>query len=104
MIWNVLVTSSHLGLEHLEHVVEVAWASDFAQHIVELRLGHQLADVVESGAEIVLGDGTILQKFKYSHRIKTGHSRTGNIWKPDFIVSGFQILSLSHSAIQIPVQ
>jgi hypothetical protein len=53
-------TSGHLGLEHLDHVVEVARASHLGQHVVELGLGHELADVVEGGAEVVLGDGAIL--------------------------------------------
>jgi len=56
-----MYTSSHLGLEHLDHVVEVAWTADLSQHVVQLALSHQLADVVEGGAEVVLGDGAILE-------------------------------------------
>ena len=57
-------TSGHLSLEHLDHVVEAARAADLSEHVVELLLGHQLADVVESGAEVVLGDGAVLIKDK----------------------------------------
>ena len=57
---QILFTSGHLGLEHLDHVVEVAGATDLAQHVVELTLGHELADVVEGSSEVVLRDGAIL--------------------------------------------
>jgi len=56
----MLLTSGHLLLEHLDHVVEVAGSSNLLQHLVQLRVWHELADVVEGGAEVVLGDGAIL--------------------------------------------
>ena len=62
LVKNILNTSSHLCLEHLDHVVEAARASNLAEHVVELGVGHQLADVVEGSAEIVLGDGAVLNK------------------------------------------
>ena len=55
-----MLTASHLLLEHLDHVVEGAATSDLGEHGVELRLVHELADVVEGGAEIALADGAVL--------------------------------------------
>ena len=54
------LTSRHLALEHLEHVVKVARSANFSQHVVQLGLSHQLADVVEGRAKVVLGDGAVL--------------------------------------------
>merc|ERR1719511_50282 len=57
---RIIGASSHLFLEHLDHVVECASASDLRQHVVEFSLRHELANVVESSTDVVLGDGAIL--------------------------------------------
>merc|ERR1719293_409728 len=57
---GVVGAASHLVLEHLDHGVEGAGTANLAKHVVELTLRHELADVVESGTDVVLGDGAIL--------------------------------------------
>merc|ERR1711881_216639 len=59
-IIGVVAISGHLGLEHLDHVVEGASASDLSEHIVELVLLHELADIVEGSSQIVFVEGSIL--------------------------------------------
>jgi hypothetical protein len=74
-------TSGHLGLEHLDQVVEAARASHLGQHVVELGLGHELADVVEGGAEVVLGDGAILwREGQPSARDQRQCDQIGKFW------------------------
>ena len=59
IILFLLLTTGHLFLEHLDHVVEVAGTSNFSKHGVEFRLVHELADVVEGSAEIGFAEGAI---------------------------------------------
>ena len=56
----VLLTAGHLLLEHLDHAVKGAGTADFRQHLVELALVHELADVVKGGAQVRLVDGAVL--------------------------------------------
>merc|ERR1719379_1143202 len=57
---GIVGSAGHLVLEHVDHGVEGACAADLAEHVVELALGHELADVVEGGTDVVLGDGAVL--------------------------------------------
>ena len=53
-------TSGHLLLEHLDHVVVGAGAADLAEETVQLGLGHEHTDIVESSTEVVLVQGAVL--------------------------------------------
>merc|ERR1711884_818468 len=57
---GVVGATGHLLLEHLDHAIKVAGTSNFSQHGVKFRLVHELADIVESSAEVRLGEDTIL--------------------------------------------
>ena len=57
---KLILTAGHLVLEHVDHGVEAAGSADLGEHLVELGLVHELADVVEGGAEVVLVDGAVL--------------------------------------------
>merc|ERR1719195_1955213 len=59
-IVGVVGTAGHLFLEHFDHGVEGACAADLAQHAVEFFLRHELANVVEGSADVILGDGAAL--------------------------------------------
>merc|ERR1712154_31398 len=54
-----LNSSSHLGGEHLDHVVVVARPAHLGQHGVELVIHDQSADIVEGGSEVILVDDTV---------------------------------------------
>ena len=54
------LTSGHLLLEHVDHVLVGAGSADLAEETVELSLRHEDSDVVESSSEVVFVDGTIL--------------------------------------------
>ena len=54
-----LLTTSHLLLEHLDHVVKVACTTNFSQHGVELTLVHQFTNVVEGSAEVRFAEGAV---------------------------------------------
>ena len=53
-------TTGHFVGEHLDHVVVCAGSADLAEQAVELALGHQDTDIVESSSEVVFVDGAIL--------------------------------------------
>ena len=57
---NQLLTTSHLLLEHFDHGIEGAGATNFTQHGVQFGLVHELTDIVKSGTEVVLAQGTVL--------------------------------------------
>ena len=57
---GVVAVSGHLLLEHLDHVVVGAGTTDLAEEAVQLGLGHEDTDIVESSAEIVLVQGAVL--------------------------------------------
>merc|ERR1719412_2557783 len=57
---GVVALTSHLRLEHLDHGIVGASTTDLAQHLVELILSHQLADVVEGSSQVVFVDCAIL--------------------------------------------
>merc|ERR1712172_337154 len=66
---GVVGATSHLLLEHLDHVVKVACTTNFSQHGVELTLVHQFTNVVEGSAEVRFAEGAIfvdIHKFKHS--------------------------------------
>ena len=56
----LFLTSGHLLLEHLDHVVVGAGPGDLSKETVELSLGHEDTDVVEGSAEVIFVDGAIL--------------------------------------------
>ena len=57
---RVISISSHLLLEHLDHVVVGARSGDLAEQTVELGLAHEHTDVVEGAAQVVLVQLAIL--------------------------------------------
>jgi hypothetical protein len=57
---GVVGAAGHLVLLNSDHGVEGAGTADLGKHVVELTLRHELADVVESATDVVLGDGAIL--------------------------------------------
>merc|ERR1719420_1489111 len=57
---RIIDTSSHLGGEHLDHVVIVAGSSHLGQHRVELFVHHQSTHVVEGSSQVILVDDTVL--------------------------------------------
>merc|ERR1711935_9240 len=56
---GVVGATSHLLLEHLDHVVKVASTTNFSQHAVELTLVHQFTNVVEGSAEVRFAEGAV---------------------------------------------
>merc|ERR1719500_1513296 len=59
-IIGIVAISGHLGLEHLDHVVEGASSSNLAQHIVKLILLHELTNIVEGSSQVVFVEGSVL--------------------------------------------
>merc|ERR1712170_183347 len=57
---RVIAITGHLLLEHLDHVVVGAGASNLTEETIEFSLSHEDTDVVESTTEIVFVDGAIL--------------------------------------------
>merc|ERR1719420_2677522 len=57
---RIVDTSSHLGGEHLDHVVIVAGPSHLGQHGVELIILDQSANIVEGSSQVILVDDTVL--------------------------------------------
>merc|ERR1719500_2149747 len=57
---GVVALSGHLLLEHLDHVVVGAGASDLAQQLVKLSFCHEHTNVVKSSSEIIFVDCAIL--------------------------------------------
>merc|ERR1712029_978152 len=57
---RVISISSHLLLEHLDHVVVGAGTTNLAKEVIKLRLSHQDTNVVESSAKIILVNGSVL--------------------------------------------
>merc|ERR1719150_776803 len=51
---GIVGATSHLFLEHLDHVVKAASTSNFSQHGVEFGLIHELANIVEGSTKIGL--------------------------------------------------
>ena len=58
--YSLQLTSSHLLLEHLDHVVVGAGSRDLAQQAVELRLAHEDTNVVEGTTEVIFVELAIL--------------------------------------------
>ena len=54
------LTSGHLLLEHLDHVVVGAGTSDLSKKLIKLRLCHEDTDIVESSTQVILVDSAIL--------------------------------------------
>merc|ERR1719187_3072388 len=57
---GVIALTSHFCLEHLDHGVVGAGTADLAQHLVQLILSHQLANVVEGTSQVVFVDCAVL--------------------------------------------
>merc|ERR1719236_212472 len=57
---GVVAVSGHLLLEHLDHVVVGAGAAHLAEETVQLGLGHEHTDIVESSTEVILVQGAVL--------------------------------------------
>merc|ERR1711931_389062 len=57
---GVVSVSGHLLLEHLDHVLVGAGTTNLTKKTVELRLGHEDTNVVESSTEIIFVQGTVL--------------------------------------------
>merc|ERR1712012_850720 len=57
---RVISISSHLLLEHLDHVVVSAGTSNLTKKVIKLGFSHQDTNVVESSAKIILVNGSIL--------------------------------------------
>merc|ERR1719270_3043422 len=57
---RVISISSHLLLEHLDHVVVGAGTSNLTEEVIKLRLSHQDTNIVESSTKIILVNGSIL--------------------------------------------
>merc|ERR1712012_830013 len=57
---GVISISSHLFLEHLDHVVVGAGTSNLAKKVVKLGFSHQDTNIVKSSTEIVLVNGSVL--------------------------------------------
>ena len=53
-------TSGHLLLEHLDHVVVGAGATNLAEEAVQLRLSHEDTNVIEGSTEVILVQGAVL--------------------------------------------
>ncbi len=54
------LTSSHLLLEHLDHVVIGAGTADLTQQTIKLALSHEDTNVVEGTSEVIFVNDTIL--------------------------------------------
>merc|ERR1719328_139849 len=59
-IVRVVVTSSHLLLEHVDHAHDIAWTSNLSHEVIKFRLGHEDTNVVKSSTEVILVQGAIL--------------------------------------------
>merc|ERR1711872_90873 len=57
---RVVAVSSHLLLEHVDHVLVGAGTVDLSQQTVKLALSHKDTDVVEGSAEVIFVNGAIL--------------------------------------------
>merc|ERR1719419_2048922 len=57
---RVISISSHLLLEHLDHVVIGAGTSDLTKETIKFSLTHEDTNVVKSTTEIIFVNGTIL--------------------------------------------
>merc|ERR1712235_184773 len=57
---GVVSVAGHLLLEHLDHVLVGAGTTNLTKKTVELRLGHEDTNVVESSTEIIFVQGTVL--------------------------------------------
>merc|ERR1711920_20418 len=57
---GIVSISSHLLLEHLDHVVVGAGATNLAEEAVQLRLSHEDTNVIESSTEVILVQGAVL--------------------------------------------
>ena len=66
--FKTLVTSSHLLLEHLDHVLVGAGATNLSEKLIELRLGHEDTNIVKSSTEVVFVNGAI---FVDVHQLET---------------------------------
>merc|ERR1711862_655729 len=57
---GVVTISSHLLLEHLNHVIEGAGSRDLSKEAIKLTLRHQHTNGVESTAKVIFVDGAVL--------------------------------------------
>merc|ERR1719515_267656 len=57
---GVISISSHLLLEHLDHVVISAGTTNFTKQVIKLRFSHQDTNVVEGSTKIILVNGSVL--------------------------------------------
>merc|ERR1712066_87228 len=57
---GIVSISSHLLLEHLDHVVVCAGATNLAEEAVQLRLSHEDTNVIEGSTEVILVQGAVL--------------------------------------------
>merc|ERR1712018_292007 len=84
---GVVGAAGHLLLEHLDHAVEGARTANLRQHVVEFALVHELADVVEGGAQVGLVDGAVLV---HVHELET------LLVHVDLVLGEPAIVALSH--------
>merc|ERR550532_675892 len=57
---RVVAVSGHFLLEHLDHVVVGAGASNFSQEFIKFRFSHEDTDVIEGSTEVILVNCPIL--------------------------------------------
>merc|ERR1719430_1260777 len=57
---GVISFSSHLLLEHVDHVVTSAGAVDLAKKFVQLAFSHQNTDIIKSSTQVIFVNGAIL--------------------------------------------
>merc|ERR1719284_1367514 len=57
---RIVTISSQLLLEHVDHALNGAGASNLSHEVIKLRLRHEDTNVVKSSTEVILVQGTIL--------------------------------------------
>merc|ERR1719347_517311 len=67
---RVISISSHLLLEHLDHVIIGAGTTNLTEEVIKLRLSHQDTNVVKSSAKIILVNGSILVDVQEEGRVE----------------------------------
>merc|ERR1712029_951071 len=65
---GVISVSSHLLLEHLDHVLVGAGATNLSEKLIKLRLGREDTNIVKSSTEVVFVNGAI---FVDVHQLET---------------------------------